>query len=246
MNFNDQDLQCFVTLSAAKGLSRWAERCFAALSMTVPVWIVKNHNRHSTAGFICQSTLSGPSARRLRRRSREKLGGHPQTPARGCAPGPRFWRHVVTHWLALPTGRLRRRRKKKRIFGGHPRAPAEGCGPLHSRFPKTYPCKIPGLRRLLKWCGDVCYNHAGAKDNGESQGEQVKWSEAQFASFGAFPTRSPNAIAAGFHCDREGFGASEAAEEEGYQESSEFVDALDRVALVETYASCCLCFRQSL
>src|SRR6266571_5503309 len=90
MNFNDQDLQCFVTLSAAKGLSRWAERCFAALSMTVPVWIVKNHNRHSTAGFICQSTLSGPSARRLRRRRREKLGGHPQTPARGCAPGPRF------------------------------------------------------------------------------------------------------------------------------------------------------------
>ena len=26
----------FVTLSAAKGLSRWVSRCFVALSMTVP------------------------------------------------------------------------------------------------------------------------------------------------------------------------------------------------------------------
>ena len=34
MNFNDQDRQCVVTLSAAKGLSRWAERSFAALRMT--------------------------------------------------------------------------------------------------------------------------------------------------------------------------------------------------------------------
>src|SRR5713226_5033358 len=42
MNFNDQDRQCCVTLSAAKGLARWAERCFAALSMTGPVLIVKN------------------------------------------------------------------------------------------------------------------------------------------------------------------------------------------------------------
>ena len=45
MNFNDQDRQCCVTLSAAsrspelakgKGLARWAVRCFAALSMTGP------------------------------------------------------------------------------------------------------------------------------------------------------------------------------------------------------------------
>ncbi len=29
MKFTDQDRQCFVTLSAAKGLSRWADRCEA-------------------------------------------------------------------------------------------------------------------------------------------------------------------------------------------------------------------------
>jgi hypothetical protein len=34
MIFNNQDRECFVTLSGAKGLSRWAQRCFAALSMT--------------------------------------------------------------------------------------------------------------------------------------------------------------------------------------------------------------------
>ena len=34
-----------VTLSAAKGLSRWAQRCFAALSMTGPVLVVKVHYR---------------------------------------------------------------------------------------------------------------------------------------------------------------------------------------------------------
>jgi hypothetical protein len=48
MNFNDQDRQCCVTLSAAsrspelakgKGLARRAERCFAALSMTGPVCV---------------------------------------------------------------------------------------------------------------------------------------------------------------------------------------------------------------
>ena len=53
MNFNDQDRQCCVTLSAVsrspelakgKGLARWAGRCFAALSMTGPVLIVKNHH----------------------------------------------------------------------------------------------------------------------------------------------------------------------------------------------------------
>src|SRR5713226_4092285 len=45
MIFNDQDRECIVTLSAAKGLARWAERCFAALSMTRPALIVKLHYR---------------------------------------------------------------------------------------------------------------------------------------------------------------------------------------------------------
>ena len=45
MNFNDQDRQCCVTLSAAKGLARWPERCFAALSMTGRVLIVKTRFR---------------------------------------------------------------------------------------------------------------------------------------------------------------------------------------------------------
>jgi hypothetical protein len=31
MLFNDQDRSGVVTLSAAKGLARWAQRCFAAL-----------------------------------------------------------------------------------------------------------------------------------------------------------------------------------------------------------------------
>ena len=34
-NADDEIGSSTVTLSAAKGLSRWAERCFAALSMTV-------------------------------------------------------------------------------------------------------------------------------------------------------------------------------------------------------------------
>src|SRR2546426_3516220 len=49
MNFNNQDRSCVVTLSAAKGLSRWAERCFAALSMTIPILVVKIHNRWTTS-----------------------------------------------------------------------------------------------------------------------------------------------------------------------------------------------------
>ena len=44
MNFHDRDRQGVVTLSAAKGLSLWAQRCFAALSMTGPVLIVKIHH----------------------------------------------------------------------------------------------------------------------------------------------------------------------------------------------------------
>jgi hypothetical protein len=45
MNFNNQDRQWFVTLSEAKSLSLWADRCFASLSMTVPVLVVKLHYR---------------------------------------------------------------------------------------------------------------------------------------------------------------------------------------------------------
>jgi len=45
MNFHEQDRSGGVTLSAAKGLSRWAQRCFAALSMTVPVVGVTFHHR---------------------------------------------------------------------------------------------------------------------------------------------------------------------------------------------------------
>src|SRR5438477_13023992 len=52
MNFNNQDRHCFVTLSAAKGLSRWAQRCFAALSMIVLVLIVKNLNVVTTPKFF--------------------------------------------------------------------------------------------------------------------------------------------------------------------------------------------------
>ncbi len=45
MGFNEQDQSGVVTLSAAKGLARWAHRCFAALSMTLPVLVVKVHYR---------------------------------------------------------------------------------------------------------------------------------------------------------------------------------------------------------
>ncbi len=48
MNFHDQDRQGVVTLSAAKGLSLWVQRCFAALSMTGPVLIVKIHYRQGS------------------------------------------------------------------------------------------------------------------------------------------------------------------------------------------------------
>ena len=51
MNFHDQDRQGVVTLSAAKGLSLWAQRCFAALSMTGPVLVVKIHDMTYYQGF---------------------------------------------------------------------------------------------------------------------------------------------------------------------------------------------------
>src|SRR5260370_8481929 len=60
MKFTNQDRECVVTLSpfaslrvnSAKGLSRWAKRCFAALSMTVPTLVVKLHYR---AEVICMA-----------------------------------------------------------------------------------------------------------------------------------------------------------------------------------------------
>jgi hypothetical protein len=41
MKCNDQDRQCVVMLSAAKHLSALRERCFAALSMTGPMCLLK-------------------------------------------------------------------------------------------------------------------------------------------------------------------------------------------------------------
>jgi len=78
MIFNDQDRQCVVTLSAAKGLSRWAARCFAeftlerseGLSMTGPVLIGKNHrciptvNSISHYGIIANNYQSSAYVRR--------------------------------------------------------------------------------------------------------------------------------------------------------------------------------------
>ena len=46
--FYEQDRSYFVTLSVAKGLSRWAARCFATLSMTRLVLVGKVHNRAAT------------------------------------------------------------------------------------------------------------------------------------------------------------------------------------------------------
>jgi len=43
LNFHNQDRSSVVTLSAAKGLACWAERCFAALSMTGQVAGEKFH-----------------------------------------------------------------------------------------------------------------------------------------------------------------------------------------------------------
>src|SRR5258707_6646210 len=45
MSFTNQDRECVVTLSGAKGLSRWAKRSFASLRMTVPALVVNLHYR---------------------------------------------------------------------------------------------------------------------------------------------------------------------------------------------------------
>jgi MFS transporter, DHA2 family, triacylglyceride efflux pump len=52
MKFPNQDRSSFVTLSEAKGLVRWAQRCFAALSMTGPGLVGKLHNRVPAKGDI--------------------------------------------------------------------------------------------------------------------------------------------------------------------------------------------------
>ena len=48
MIFTNQDRECFVILSGAKGLSRWAKRSFASLRMTVSTLVVKLHHRAPT------------------------------------------------------------------------------------------------------------------------------------------------------------------------------------------------------
>ena len=61
MNFNEQDRSGAVTLRCAQGLARWAERCFAALSMTLSVLVGKFHHRPlRMAGSICKSALLHP------------------------------------------------------------------------------------------------------------------------------------------------------------------------------------------
>jgi len=68
MNFHNQHRFSVVTLSEAKGLSRWAERCFPfaeftlerseglrasahSLNMTVPTLNIKIHHRAATPSF---------------------------------------------------------------------------------------------------------------------------------------------------------------------------------------------------
>ena len=45
MNVPNQEREYVVTLSEAKGLSRWAARCFAALSMTILALVGNVHYR---------------------------------------------------------------------------------------------------------------------------------------------------------------------------------------------------------
>src|SRR5207247_9780356 len=80
MSFNKRDREWCVTLSAAKGLSARRKRCFAALSMTIPVLVVKIHHRagvgrsrrgrappqrHEWRGYALHVTLMGRPLRAL-------------------------------------------------------------------------------------------------------------------------------------------------------------------------------------
>ena len=51
-----------VMLSAAKGLARWAERCFAALSMTVPVPYCRAIATDSRSSGLMKWSLSSTPA----------------------------------------------------------------------------------------------------------------------------------------------------------------------------------------
>ncbi len=55
MSFNEQDRSGGVTLSAAKGLARWVQRCFAALSMTFPVLGVTFHHQGTSEAREAES-----------------------------------------------------------------------------------------------------------------------------------------------------------------------------------------------
>src|SRR5438876_3935027 len=58
MLFHNQHRYSVVTLSEAKGLSRWAESCFASLSRTVPILNGKIHNCAPTHGVYGSERLS--------------------------------------------------------------------------------------------------------------------------------------------------------------------------------------------
>jgi hypothetical protein len=62
MTFNKQDRECVVTLSEAKGLARWAQRCFASLSMTGLVLAVKILYRAGAPKAVGARHVPTPSA----------------------------------------------------------------------------------------------------------------------------------------------------------------------------------------
>jgi len=75
MNFHKQDREWIVTLSAAKGLSRWAQRCFPfatlrasahSLSMTGPTLVVKIHYRGTSISHSFSSCIEAAAAGRGR------------------------------------------------------------------------------------------------------------------------------------------------------------------------------------
>src|SRR6266851_8892308 len=91
-DFTNQDRECVVTLSpfaslrvnSAKGLSRWAKRCFAALSMTVPTLVVKIH--HCDHYIYLFGAMNCASTRLLRLLNRGAF-----QPAHGIRVPGRLW-----------------------------------------------------------------------------------------------------------------------------------------------------------
>ena len=55
-----------VILSAAKGLTRWAARSFAALRMTLPILIVKNHHCNQSKASSLILVIEGTNIRLTR------------------------------------------------------------------------------------------------------------------------------------------------------------------------------------